>query len=230
MKHRKKLYIYPDYSLSTKKINTLELLAEKEVSISKTNNLSNITPPITELLEPIVSVNFARAVFFKNKIVIQGEINKNMIYKADNNIINYEEEGIEFSKEINLPGLSPYYYTGKFNRLIKSNPVIEINNLSGFSNGIDIQLYLNNLSVKQFLVNNTTVEQKIIVDFIIKVSRLTQNKIKLPKPAPVFTCHQKIPCNNKVIEKDKKKKKKKKRKRRCIFPFEIEEENLTRNT
>lgn len=226
MKHRKKLYIYPDYSLSTKKINALELLAKKNVTLFKTNTLSNITPLISELLEPTVSVSFSRAVLFKNKIVIQGQINKNMIYKANNNIINYKEEVIEFSKEIAILGLSPYYYTGKFNRLIKNNQVIEINSLSGFSNGIDIQLYVNNLSVKQFLLNNTTVEQKIIFCFIIEVSRITQNKIKAPKPAPVFTCNRKIPCNNKVIKEDKKKK----RKKRCIFPFEVEEEKLNPKT
>lgn len=215
MKHCKKLYIYPDFSSSTKTINTLELIAEKEINIFKRNELSNITPPITELLKPTLFVNFAQVILFKNKIIIQGEINKNMIYKANNNIINYKQEKISFSKEIDLPGLSPYYYTGKFNRLIKSNQVIEINNLHGFSNGIDIQLYLTNTNVKEFILTNTSVEQKILLNFIIKVSRLTQNKIKAPKPAPVFTCNQKKSCNNKVIEKKKK--------RRCIFPFKVEE-------
>lgn len=181
-----------------KTLKLLELTAEKPVQVFETNEVNNISPAVVELLDPVLSVQFDRVVLFQNKAIIQGTIFKNLIYKAVGGQLQYLNEEITFTKEVELPGASPNFTTGKFNRMvINTNNVIEIGaDNHGVQNGIDIQLYVTQLTAAQFIINTTTVEEKIVLDFIIKVSKYTQQDVSLLAPGPVFECRNIINCNN----------------------------------
>ncbi|AZO95571.1 DUF3794 domain-containing protein [Halocella sp. SP3-1] len=179
-----------------KTLKLLELTAEEPVHVFETT-VTEVSPAVVELLDPVLSVEFDRVVLFQNRAIVQGTIFKNLIYKAVGGQLQYVNEEIPFSKEVELPGVSPNFTTGRFNKMILTNNVIEIGpGNRGAQTGIDIQLYVTQLTAAQIILDTTTVEQKIILDFIIKVSEYTQQDVDLPAPGPVFECRNIIKCNN----------------------------------
>ncbi len=201
-----------------KDFKLLQVVAEKEAQFFTTNT-TTVSPPAVELLDPVVSVTFDRAVLLQNKAIVQGAINKNIIYKGPGGQVLHQPESISFSKEVELPGLNPHFTIGKFNRLTLNNDVVEIGpDNHGNQGGIDVQIFVTRLVVKEFLLDNnnnnkkgnssyvnletappsngSTIEQKIVLDFIVKVSKFTQVDMEVPAPSPVFECRNVVKCKN----------------------------------
>lgn len=198
MKYKPKRSVFKSFK---KTVKLLDVAAENEVQHFIENPLT-IDDTVIELLDPIVSVTFNRVVLLQDKAIVQGEILKNLIYKDDNNDIVYFEEGpILFGIDVNLPGLTPGFTIGKFNRLIRTNNFIDIGpDNQGTNGGIDIQIYLTNFFTFQQIievVNGTTnIDQKIVIEFIIKVSKYTQQELDLPESQAIFECRNVQICND----------------------------------
>jgi hypothetical protein len=174
-----------------KTIKLLEVSAEKAAQYF-TAQLVNLNNPALALLEPLLSVSFDRVILFRDKAVVQGNIHKNIIYKDTEGFVRHQPENIPFSKEIDIPGFSPIVTLGKGNRVMLSNNVVNINlnngvsTNQGYQNGIDVQIFVSNLLAEQILLSPQLIDQKIILDFIVKISKVTQEDMEFAKPSPVF--------------------------------------------
>jgi len=187
------------FSSFKRTLKLLDVVAEEEVQYFRENHVT-IGEEVIELLDPIVSVTFDRVILLQDKALVQGTINKNIIYKDGTGDVEYFEEApIEFGIDVNLPGLTPGFTIGKFNRAVISNNAIDIGpDNQGTNGGIDVQIYLTRLFTFQRIVdvNTGAVDQKIVLDFIIKVSKYTQEDVEFPAPQPVFECRNVKSCNN----------------------------------
>jgi len=196
MKSKKRRSTFSSFKRTLK---LLDVVAEEEAQLFKENPV-DIGEEIVELLDPIVSVTFDRVILLQDKAIVQGTINKNVIYKDDNDdIVYFEEDPIEFGVDVKLPGLTPSFTHGKFNRAVITNNVINIgSDNQGTNGGIDIQIYLTRLFTFQRIIDATsgTIDQKIVLDFIIKVSKYIQQDIEFPAPQAVFECRNVKPCND----------------------------------
>lgn len=188
-------------------LKLLEVAAEGTVQFFATRNIV-LNAPALELLNPVLSVTFDRAIILKDKVIVQGTITKNLIFKVATGAVLHQTELIPVSQEINLPGVNPNFVIGKFNRLVLNNNVVNIGpDNQGTQDGIDVQIFVTRLQSFEFLITDTTVDQKIILDFIIKVSKFVQKDVLLPGPPPIFECRNVIQCSNKISIPKKQKKK-----------------------
>lgn len=137
-------------------------------------------PGADELLEPVLSVTFDRQIFLPGKVIIQGTIRKNIIYKerSTRNVAHFPTT-IPFMVAKEVPGLLGGIVVGQ--RFI---PDV----------GIEGEKFVTNLQAFQFLADSRTVEQKVVLDFILKVSELKQLDVCTVRPAPVFDCRAEVPC------------------------------------
>ncbi|MFW5971986.1 MAG: DUF3794 domain-containing protein [Bacillota bacterium] len=184
-----------------KTLKLLDVVAEKNVQYFTERLVTINNENISELLDPVTSVTFDQVVILKDKAIVQGTINKNIIYKDGGSDVEYfEEDPISFAIDVELPGLTPGIKIGKFNRLVIANNEIEIgSDNQGTNGGIDVQIYLTGLQVFQQIINNVTntdISQKIVLDLIIKISKYTQQEIEFPAPQPVFECKNIRICNS----------------------------------
>lgn len=193
-----------------RQLKLLDVVAEAQVQhfIENTAIIENIAPAVqqvgtvVELLDPVVSVTFERAVLLKDKVLIQGFVSKNIIYKNNENDVVYFDEGpIFFGIDVDLPGLTPGFTTGRFNRSVLTSNVIEIGpDNQGTNGGINVQIYPTSVFTFQRLISVNTgipgVDQKIVLDFIIKVSKYIQQDVEFPAPQPVFECRNVKSCND----------------------------------
>ena len=199
MRYKKQRSVIKSFNRTLK---LLDVITEKEVQHFIENPVT-IDDDALELLDPIVSVNFERVIILQGKALVQGTINKNIIYKdaTADDVEHFEEGPINFGIDIDLPGLTPTFTTGKFNRAVLNNNVITLENNQGTNGGFDVQIYLTNLFTFQRIIETRTslqetdIDQKIVLDFIIKVSKYIQQDIEFPAPQAVFECRNVKPCN-----------------------------------
>ena len=195
MKYKRRRSTFSSFKRTLK---LLDVVAEEEAQYFRENPV-DIGEEIVELLDPIVSVTFDRVILLQDKALVQGTINKNVIYKDCGDDIEYfEEDPIQFGIDVKLSGLTPGFTHGKFNRAVITNNVINIGpDNQGTNGGIDIQIYLTRLFTFQRIIDATsgTIDQKIVLDFIIKVSKYIQQDIEFPAPQAVFECRNVKPCN-----------------------------------
>lgn len=158
------------------------------------NDLNNqIT--IIEVLRPTITANFDRVVLFKDKAIVQGSISKNVILKFNDGSMSQTTITTNFSKAVELPGLTTTVTIGKFNRAAITNNVIEIgNDNTGSTAGIDVQIYVKNLTSQEILLDSFTLDEKIVLDFIIKISKFKQQDIEIPAPAKTFEFKNAVDC------------------------------------
>lgn len=206
-----------------KQFKLLDVVAEAEVQhfienlvpIEILPNLQQIAG-IVELLDPVVSVTFDRVILLQNKALVQGTVAKNIIYKnTENDVVYLEEDPILFGIDVDLPGLTPVFTTGKFNRAVLTSNVVEIGpDNQGTNGGINVQIYPTNIFTFQRLAtiafngSATIIDQKIVLEFIIKVSKYIQQELEIPEPQPVFECRSIKICSDferPVEEKHEKK-------------------------
>lgn len=170
-------------------IKLLDVVAENEEQYF-TENLVTINEAVVQLLDPIASATFDRVILLRDKAIVQGIINKNIIYKnANNDIVYFEETPISFGLDVKLPGLTPSVTKGVFNRVITNNNLITIGpDNQGTNGGIDVQIFITQLFTSERLINAAigSIDQKIVLDFIIKVSKYIQQDLYIPAPNPVF--------------------------------------------
>lgn len=193
-----------------KQFKLLDVVAEAEVQ----HFIENLVPieiigpaeqqiiGVAELLEPVVSISFDRVVLLQDKALIQGTVSKNIIYKnTDNDVVYFDEDPIPFGIDVDLPGLTPGFTTGRFNRAVITSNVIDIGpDNQGTNGGINIQIYPTKIFTFQRLTTSNTsvpvVDQKIIIEFIIKVSKYIQQDLEVPAPQPVFECRNIKMCSD----------------------------------
>lgn len=173
----------------------LDVAAEKQVQVVEEAITPVPMPGVQELLDPIVTVVFERVILLNNKVIVQGEFNVNKIYKAIGGEVRHLSETIPFSKPVDLPGFSPTVTIGPGHRVIARNTVLNI--VSGnqaTANGIDVQLYIKTLTPVQILLDPMEIEQKIVMDFLVKISKFDQVTMELPAPARVFEFRNVVDC------------------------------------
>ncbi len=164
---------------TTRKIAANTVVAELTHQVFIENTTPALTPPASELLEPVVNVSFDRVVPLRNKIIVQGTIFKNIIYKDTGNKIRHESETIPFSTDIEIPGFTP-------GTLVNGRR---------FPNGNDFKFFIETLFVDETLLNTNEVLQKIVIRFIVKVLRQDQIDVCIRGPKQVFKCTSEIVCN-----------------------------------
>jgi hypothetical protein len=180
-----------------KRLKLLDVIADKQVQVFKVNTNEPLGTTAEALLDPVLSVTFDRVVLFDDKVVVQGIINKNIIIKELNSgKILHLSVPVEFSKAVDLPGLNTTVTIGRGNRAVIVNNVVEIGPDNDGSNaGFDVQIYVERLVSKEILINNNTaVDEKIILDFILKISKFKQIDLKIPAPARIFEFTNVIDC------------------------------------
>jgi len=180
-----------------KRLKLLDVIADKQVQVFKVNTNQSLGTTAEALLDPVLSVTFDRVVLFDDKVVVQGIINKNIIIKELNSgKILHLSVPVEFSKAVDLPGLNTTVTIGRGNRAVIVNNVVEIGPDNDGSNaGFDVQIYVERLVSKEILINNNTaVDEKIILDFILKISKFKQIDLKIPAPARIFEFTNVIDC------------------------------------
>lgn len=162
-----------------------------------TVNTVTLDSAAMELLDPILSVVIDTAVLARDKAILQGTITKNILYKATTGAVLHQSETIPFFKEVVLPGLNPNVTIGRANRLVPNNNIIQIGpDNRGTNAGIDVQIFITRLEAFQILVNSTTVDEKIILDCFVKVSKFVQQELVLPTTPRVFECRSNVTINS----------------------------------
>lgn len=140
-----------------------------------------------ELLDPVLSVTFDRVILLKDKAIVQGNIYKNIIYKDENFFVRHEIVTIPVTATVEIPGFNPTVTVGRANRAVVTNNVVDIGpDNQGDTNGFDIQIFVKQLTAFQRLINANEVEEKIILDFILKISKFDQIDLEIPAPPRVF--------------------------------------------
>lgn len=163
-----------------KTIKAEEVIHEQPVQVVEEHTVNLPAPGAQELLEPVLTVTFDRQIFLPGKAIIQGTIRKNIIYKELNTgLVKHFPTTIPFLVAKEVPGLLGGIVIGQ--RFI---PDV----------GIEGEKFVTNLRAFQFLVSPTKVEQKVVLDFILKVSQLSQLDVCTVRPAPVFDCRAELPC------------------------------------
>lgn len=163
---------------TTKKICVDSVVGEGRAQVY-TDETFTLEHPATELLEPIVNVVFDRFVPLRNKVLVQGRILKNVIYKAEDGNVKHEPEVIQFPPtEIEMPGFTPGI----------------IHNGRLLPNGNTFKPFVEEIFVDQTLTSPTTVQQKVVVRFSLKVCRQEQLCVPI-KCGQVFHFDSKISCS-----------------------------------
>lgn len=137
-----------------------------------------------DLLEPQVRVTFDQVVPLRDKIIVQGRIFKNLIFKeaphGGAGFVRHIEEVIPFAVDVDCPGFRP----GSVHRGRRFCPSIQ---------GNDFKFFVDELFVFQALLDEFTVLQKIVLRFKVKVLREEQLNI-WTKRDQVFHCPSKCDC------------------------------------
>lgn len=161
-------------------IKAEEVIHEQPVQVVVENSVTLPVPGATELLEPEFTVTFDRESFFPGKVTIQGTIVKNVIYKElGTGLIRYVSTTIPFVVSKEVPGLLGGIVVGQ--RFI---PDV----------GIQAEEFVTNVQAVEFLVSPIEAQEKVVLDFILKVSQLKQLDVCTVRPAPVFDCRAGQPC------------------------------------
>lgn len=125
-----------------------------------------------DLLEPVVEVVFDDVVPLRDKVIVQGRILKNLLFKTATGYVRHLEEEIPFAEDIDVPGYQPG----------------TIHKERFFPGPNDYRFFVEPIVVRQFLLDSTTVLQKVVLRFDIKILRQEQLKM-WSKPSQVFhTC------------------------------------------
>lgn len=161
----------------SKTINANVVVATPNVQVFF-EHTETIEPPALELLPPVVSVTFDRVVPLRGKIIIQGTVHKNILYKAEGGLVRHTAVTIPFAKEVEIPGFNPgSLINGRF-----------------FNTGNDFRFFIDQIFVDQTLLDPRTVLEKIVIRFVVKV--IKEEKIQISaKPAQTFHCSAEQHCH-----------------------------------
>lgn len=141
-----------------------QVLVENEVDIDD----------LQQLLEPvIVAINFDRVHPLRDKIIVQGTIEKKLLYVSteDDGVVRAIEEEIPFTADINCPGFTPG----------------SVHNERRYNTGNNYRFFIDRVFVDQIVIDDDTVLQKVVLDFTVKVLRQEQLDY-WAKCKPVFHC------------------------------------------
>lgn len=161
----------------SKTINASVVVGEEFVEVF-VEHTETIEPPAEELLPPVVSVTFDRVIPLRNKILVQGTIHKNILYKAQGGLVRHTAVTIPFSKEVTIPGFNPgTLINGRF-----------------FNCGNDFKFCLDQIFVDQTLVDRRTVHESIVIRFVVKITKEERIQVSA-KPVQTFHCSSELPCH-----------------------------------
>jgi hypothetical protein len=137
---------------TTERIKTLRVIGEKVGQVVLENTL-----PINAIKIDRINAELRDTTdhIFRNKIVKQGIIHKQIFYVDPDNVVRHVGEDIPFMLTVEIPGVNP------------DNPFL------------DVQNYLLAIDVDHTLTPATTVHpgslmQKVVADILVKVSEWTQ--------------------------------------------------------
>ncbi|MFW6022958.1 MAG: hypothetical protein ACOCZ5_02685 [bacterium] len=190
-----------------KNLKVLDVVAEKEEQVF-IYNFFDLNPcgdiisipektKVEDVYDAVISVNFDNVIILNDKAIVQGVIHKNIIFKLDNGELYHDSVDIVFAEESKLPGLKPTTTVGKFNRAVMTNNIIEIGpDNQGTTAGFDVQIYLTQLTSEEILLDcNKKLDQKIVLDYILKISKFEQVNMEFPEPNTIYEFKNLKSCN-----------------------------------
>lgn len=150
--------------IGSKTIKALKVIGEPLVQVDNLQDtvvLDEQAESILEIRLTPVDINYH---VFRHKVIVQGVILANIIYKALNGNVMHQGTEIPFHEEVEVPGLVAGLNLGHKTIVPVVNPF-----------AVDIQIYITELA-SSFIFNDleNSVLFKILFRFILKVSRIEQ--------------------------------------------------------
>lgn len=151
-------------------LKTLRVIGDFKVQLGNLNTSVILNNPAQEILEVRMQVGNLSWEIFRNKIMLQGTVFLNIIYKGtDNNngIVFHQSESIDFMEHVDVPGLAPGLKLPNKVVLPAQNP----------EETIDVQIYVSELDYASILTPPFDLELNLLVRLLLKVSRIEQLEV-----------------------------------------------------
>lgn len=150
--------------IGSKTIKALKVIGEPLVQVENLQDqvlLDELAQSIVEIRLTPVGIHFN---VFRHKVIVQGTVLANIIYKALNGNVMHQEVELPFHEEVEVPGLVA-------GLALRHKTIIPV--VNPFA--VDIQIYTTELS-SSFVFNQEANEVffKVLFRFILKVCRIEQ--------------------------------------------------------
>ncbi|MCK9221123.1 MAG: DUF3794 domain-containing protein [Limnochordia bacterium] len=139
----------PPFTIERFKV--LRVIGEKVAQVVESGTVNLPNPAIKVDRIDINLINVTHAVF-QNKVIKQGQIDKQIFYVDETDTVRHEEVIVPFEAIIEIPGVSPEMDLEIQNRLLCSDVVFE-------------------------LLTPTVLLEKVVLDILVKVSEYVQRDL-----------------------------------------------------
>ncbi len=148
-------------------MKTLRLIGDHVIQIENLDATVILNNAAEEVMDVRLRVNNLHWEIFRNKIMVQGTVFINIIYKGVDDIVYHQPQSIDFSEHVDVPGLSPALK-------LPHKVIIPLQNPE---NTIDVQIYVSELAAAFTLDPPFTVNLKVLARLLLKVSRIEQLEV-----------------------------------------------------
>ncbi|KXS44507.1 MULTISPECIES: DUF3794 domain-containing protein [unclassified Candidatus Frackibacter] len=157
--------------MPTNNIKTLRVIGEEIMQITEGTTLTLTHTPVS-IVDVQLSLFDVTDHIFRDKVVKQGFIHVNVIYKGADGIVYHESTNVPFEEEVEIGGLVPG---------IKFNGQVRVPVQNAEETTLDVENFILELD-SDFILNNgnaitPTVTVKALARILVKVSRVEQMNV-----------------------------------------------------
>jgi len=149
--------------MPTNNIKALRVIGEEIMQITEPVTIDLDVTPVS-IVDIQLSVINVTDHIFRDKVVKQGDIHVNVIYKGADGIVHHNSDNVPFEEEVEIGGLVPG---------IKFNGQVRVPVQDPVETTIDVENFVLELD-SDFIVNNSTITVKVLARILVKVSRIEQ--------------------------------------------------------
>lgn len=150
--------------MTTNNIKTLRVIGEEVMQITEGSTVT-LTNPADSIINVELSVINVTEHIFRDKVVKQGDIHANIIYKGTDGTVYHDSANLPFEEEVEIGGL----VSG-----IKFNGRVRVPVQDPEATTLDVENFVLELDSDVTLTAPTTVTLKVLARILVKVSRVEQ--------------------------------------------------------
>lgn len=148
-------------------LKTLRVIGDISVQIDDLNVTTILNNPGEQIQDIHLSLEDLQWNVFRNKVIVQGTLAMNILYKGVDGIVYHQPEAIDFQEDVEVPGLVAGL------RL----PHKVIVPVQSPQDTIDVQIYTTELDTAFNFTPPFTLNQVVLARILIKVSRIEQHEV-----------------------------------------------------
>jgi len=161
--------------MTTNNVKALRVIGEEIMQITEgtTIDLTNTPDSIIDVQLSVINVTDH---IFRDKVVKQGDIHINVIYKGTDGTVYHDSTNVSFEEEVEIGGLVPG---------INVNGQVRVPVQDAEATTLDVQNFVLELD-SDFILSNSTITVKALARILVKVSRWEQMDVFINGQDGVF--------------------------------------------